>query len=47
MRKVIRGTRGKLKRYLKEQGLPERWIRGDEKGLYVKLSDRGNKKKSR
>jgi len=44
MRKIIRGTRKELKKYLKKQNLPDRWIREDQNGLYIKLSDRGNKK---
>jgi len=44
MRKIIRGTRKELKKYLKKQNLPDRWIREDKEGLYIKLSDRGNKK---
>ena len=44
MRKIVRGTKRELQKYLKEQNLPNKWIRVDEVGFYVKLSDRGNKK---
>jgi len=45
MRKIIRGTKRELQRYLKKQNLPNRWLRHDEEGYYVKLSDKGNCKR--
>ena len=45
MRKIIRGTKKELQKYLKKKNLPKSWLRVDEVGFYVKLSDRGNIKK--
>jgi len=38
---IVRGTRRELRQYCKHKNLPERWIKRDRLGYYLKHGDRG------
>ena len=41
-KRIVRGALRELKKYCKGSNLPDRWIKQDERGYYLKLNDRGN-----
>lgn len=41
-KRIVRGTLVELKKYCKGSNLPDRWIKQDGNGYYLKLNDKGN-----